>query len=142
MKKLSKKKTIVIIALCALGITALCVADYILGVVSYQNKVRNTIITEVDLSEISDGTYIGEYDVDYIYAKVEVTVKSGEVVAVTILEHRHDRGESAERIVGDIVAEQKINVDGITGATNSSTVIKKAVENALNYEKLEDKSGE
>jgi uncharacterized protein with FMN-binding domain len=142
MKKLSKKKTIVIIALCALGITALCVADYILGVVSYQNKVRNTIITEVDLSEISDGTYIGEYDVDYIYAKVEVTVKSGEVVAVTILEHRHDRGESAERIAGDIVAEQKINVDGITGVTNSSTVIKKAVENALNYEKLEDKSGE
>ena len=142
MKKISKKKTIVIIALCTLGITALCVADYIFGVRTYQNKVKNTIITEVDLSEISDGTYIGEYDVDYIYAKVEVMVESGEIVALKILEHRHDRGEAAEVIINDIIAKQKIDVDGVTGATNSSTVIKKAVENALNYEKSEDKSGE
>ena len=30
-----------------------------------------------------------------------------------------------------IIEEQKIDVDAVSGATNSSTVIKKAVENAL-----------
>lgn len=38
---------------------------------------------------------------------------------------------SAEKIIDKIVGEQKIDVDGISGATNSSNVIKKAVENAL-----------
>jgi uncharacterized protein with FMN-binding domain len=33
--------------------------------------------------------------------------------------------------VDQIVSEQKIDVDAISGATNSSKVIKKAVENAL-----------
>lgn len=34
----------------------------------------------------------------------------------------------------EIIEEQKIDVDTISGATNSSTVIKKAVENALKGE--------
>ena len=45
--------------------------------------------------DYSDGVYVGEYDVDFIYAKVE-----------------------------------------ISGATNSSIVIKKEVENALKSRKL------
>ena len=68
---------------------------------------------------------------DFIYAKVEVTVKNGEVSNINILEHRHERGETAEAIINKIVEQQKIDIDTISGATNSSIVIKKAVENAL-----------
>jgi uncharacterized protein with FMN-binding domain len=52
------------------------------------------------------------------------------------LEHRHERGKTAEVITDSIIDEQKIDVDAISGATNSSTVIKKAVENALKSRKL------
>lgn len=42
-----------------------------------------------------------------------------------------ERGESAEKIVDEIIKEQRSDVDVVTGATNSSNVIKKAVEEAL-----------
>ncbi|MDE6875254.1 MAG: FMN-binding protein [Lachnospiraceae bacterium] len=84
------------------------------------------------MSDVPDGVYVGEYDVDFIYAKVEVTVRGGVIADIDILEHKNGRGKSAEIIVEKIIEEQKINVDAVSGATNSSIVIKKAVENALN----------
>ena len=47
------------------------------------------------------------------------------------MEHRNERGKAAEVIVGNVVATQEINVDAVSGATNSSNVIKKAIENAI-----------
>lgn len=73
----------------------------------------------------------GLYDVDFIYAKVNVTVQNGAVTHITVLEHKNERGKPAEIVTDKIIAEQKIDVDAVSGATNSSTVIKKAVENAL-----------
>lgn len=40
-------------------------------------------------------------------------------------------GVYLKRVADRIIAEQKIEVDAVSGATNSSTVIKKAVENAI-----------
>ena len=109
---------------------------YLKGVADYRQAVRETTFEDLNISDISDGVYIGEYDVDFIYAKVEVTVQNGEITNINILEHRHERGKTAEVITNSIVDEQKIDVDAISGATNSSTVIKKAVENALKSRKL------
>ena len=39
--------------------------------------------------------------------------------------------ETAEAVAGAIVHQQRIGVDAVTGATISSTILKKAVENAL-----------
>lgn len=86
---------------------------------------------EINISDVSDGVYIGEYDVNFIYAKVEVTVQNGEITDIIILEHRHEHGKAAETVINEIVDEQRIDVDAVSGATNSSIVIKKAVENAL-----------
>ena len=103
----------------------------ILYVSDYKQAVKETTFEEINISDVSDGVYIGEYDVNFIYAKVEVTVENGEIKSVNILEHRQERGKAAESVTDKIVDEQKIDVDAIAGATNSSTVIKKAVENAL-----------
>lgn len=101
------------------------------GLVGYQGHVRSIVVENIDISSIPDGIYVGEYDVTYIFVKVEVTVKSGEIIDISIIEHRNERGKPAEHIVNDIIEKQKINVDAVSSATNSSTVIKKAVENAL-----------
>jgi uncharacterized protein with FMN-binding domain len=53
------------------------------------------------------------------------------ITDVEIVEHRHDLGGAAESVVDDILIHQRIDVDAVSGATNSSSVIKKAVENAL-----------
>ncbi len=104
---------------------------YLHNVYTYQNLVKNLTITEVNLSEIADGIYTGDCNVNFIYAKVQVTVNAGQITDITILQHKNDRGAAAEAITQQMVAEQKITVDEISGATNSSRVIQKAVENAL-----------
>ncbi len=53
------------------------------------------------------------------------------MINIDILEHKNGRGKPAEIVVDRMVEEQKIDVDAVSGATNSSIVIKKSVENAL-----------
>ena len=129
--RISKKKIISFIILLLLLIGLICGAVYLKKVADYKRAVGETTIGEIDIADVSDEIYIGEYDVNFIYAKVEVTVEDGEIVSINILEHRHERGKAAEKIIEKIIEEQKIDVDAVSGATNSSTVIKKAVENAL-----------
>ena len=129
--RISKKKIISFIVLLLLLIGLICGAVYLKKVADYKRVVGETTFGEIDIADVSDGIYIGEYDVNFIYAKVEVTVEDGEIVSINILEHRHERGKAAETVIEKIIEEQKIDVDAVSGATNSSTVIKKAVENAL-----------
>lgn len=127
----SKKKIILIVVVVILVIGAIVGGNYLHSVNKYQDKIKNMTITDVDISTIADGTYKGECDVDFIRAKVEVTVKSGVIEKIDLVEHYNDRGEKAEVIVDEIVNQQKVTVDAVSGATNSSKVIKKAVEDAL-----------
>lgn len=129
--KISRKKIILFITLFFLFISLLFVAIYLKNVAAYKKAVKETTFGGVDISAIPDGIYTGEYNVDFIYAKVNVTIQNKEIIAIDILEHKNERGKPAETIINKIITEQKIDVDTISGATNSSTVIKKAVENAL-----------
>ena len=129
--KLSRKKillfTIIFLFLIVLAFTAV----YLKSVADYKRAVKETTFSSLDISSITDGVYVGEYDVDFVYAKVEVTVQNGSITNIDILEHKNGRGKPAEIVADKIIEEQKIDVDAVSGATNSSTVIKKAVENAL-----------
>ena len=129
--KISKKKIVLFIVILLILIGLIPGIVYLKDVADYRQAVKETAFKEIHISDISDGVYIGEYDVNFIYAKVEVMVQNGQIKDINILEHRNERGKAAEAITNKIIEEQKINVDTIAGATNSSTVIKKAVENAL-----------
>lgn len=120
--------TVIFLSLIGLAFTAV----YLKSVADYKKAVKETTFSDLDISNVPDGVYVGEYDVDFIYAKVEVTVQNGVITNIDILEHKNGRGKSAEIVVDRIIEEQKIDVDAVSGATNSSTVIKKAVENAVN----------
>lgn len=132
MKWSIKKAAAAIIAFAVLA-AVIVLAAYLKQVADYKRAVSEIFIEEVHLSDIPDGVYIGECDVNFIYAKVEVTVDSGEITNIRILEHKNERGQAAEAVIERIVSEQRIDVDAVSGATNSSTVLKKAVENALKY---------
>lgn len=119
--------TIVLLAVVVFHVTV-----YVIDFMQYKNDIKSIRIAEVDMSAISDGKYIGDYDAGYIYAKVQITVKNGKITGIEVLEHRNERGQKAESIVEHIVEEQRLEVDAITGATNSGLVIEKACENALN----------
>lgn len=94
-------------------------------------KANAILISDVDLSVIPDGQYIGEYSIFPVYAKVEVTVKKHNFIEINILKHNNGLGSGAESIKEDIEREQRLNIDTISGATVSSKCILKAVENAI-----------
>ena len=129
--KLSRKKILLflIILICLIGLFFMVI--YLKSVADYQRAVKETTVNNLDISNVPDGVYGGEYNVDFIYAKVEVTVQNGVIIKIDLLEHKNGRGTPAEIVVDRIMKEQKIDVDTVSGATNSSTVIKKAIEIAL-----------
>lgn len=129
--KLSKKRIISCIVVIFLLVGLLCLVLYLKSVSDYKQAVNDIVFEEIDITKIPDGTYVGECNVNFIYAKVEVTVQNGEIKNIDILEHKNERGEAAETVIDKIADEQKIDVDAVSGARNSSTVLKKAVENAL-----------
>lgn len=135
---MSKKKKIFIISgavlAAALIIGGIFLGLYLKSVSDYQKKIKNTVIEDIDISALKDGIYTGSYDVDFIYAEVEVTVISGKITKIVILKHDTDKGLIAEDITDTIIEKQSLDVDIVTGATNSSKTILKAIENALKSE--------
>ena len=129
--KLSPKRIIAATVTAVSLILLIFLAVYLRNVSAYKQAVRETTVDEINISDVSDGIYIGEYDVNFIYAKVEVTVQNGKITNIELLEHKNERGKPAEAILGKMIDAQEINVDAISGVTNSSTVIKKATEIAL-----------
>lgn len=111
-------------------------ATWLMDFVAYQQKLASIEIPmkEVDITQVQDGIYEGEYDAGYIYAKVQVEIKAGKIVSLSLLEHRNERGKPAEVILDEVMEKQQIDVDAVSGATNSSKVIKQAITNALKVE--------
>ena len=128
-----KKKLLwhrILTILMAISITGHFMA-YIIDFNNYQKNSANIGFDDINFVTVQDGIYKGEYDAGYIYAKVEIKVKDGIIISINLLEHRNERGANAESIINDIILKQKIDVDTVSGATNSSNVIKKAIENAM-----------
>lgn len=75
--KLSRERillsTAIFISLIVLAFTAV----YLKSVADYKKAVKETTFTNLNISNVTDGVYVGEYDVDFVYAKVEVTVQNG-----------------------------------------------------------------
>ncbi|KNZ41265.1 FMN-binding protein [Acetobacterium bakii] len=125
------KRPIIFILISAAIIGILAFACYLNDVSNYKKAVADITYADIDIANIPDGVYDGAYDVGYISAKVEVLINNGTIEKINLIEHKNEKGSAAEVITDNIIQEQKIDVDAISGATNSSRVIKKAVENAL-----------
>jgi uncharacterized protein with FMN-binding domain len=94
--------------------------------------VRNMPIGAIDLSKIADGVREGSFSLSDISCKVKVTVKSNKIESVEIVENAtNDLAKKAEKVAGNVLAAQSLQVECVTGATATSKAILKAVENAL-----------
>lgn len=124
-KRLLLALTAMILLVCAAGMF------YLAGVRRYQRAVQALPLAGMTADGIADGIYTGECDVDFIRARVAVTVENGAIVRIVLLEHKNDRGAPAEKILAEMIRQQTTDVDAVSGATNSSRVIRRAVEAAL-----------
>ena len=107
------------------------ISIYYVDLFSYKRNITAIEIIGMNASNVKNGTYEGEYDAGYIYAKVSVTVHNEQIANIHILKHDNERGTPAETIAESIIKQQSTMVDAVSKATNSSLVIQKAVENAI-----------
>jgi uncharacterized protein with FMN-binding domain len=127
-----KKRTKI---LTAVGVVlALCT---VAGILIY-NNINNNLdalvdmqIPSMDLADTTNGTYVGSYSEFPVSAKVEVTIEGQQIVTIDLIEHVTGQGQAAESIPEAVVMSQSMQVDTVSGATYSSVVILKAIENAL-----------
>lgn len=131
LRKKHAKKLHRILAITAAILLGVHIFSGITSFFAYQNAISGIEIEELTISSIPDGIYEGECDAGYIYARVSVEITDGKINHIELLEHRNERGAAAEAITDQIILQQKIKVDAISSATNSSKVIQKAVCNAL-----------
>ena len=95
-------------------------------------EVRNAEIKDIDLNEIADGKYTGEFSYGETRCMVEVIVKDHRIEAINVLEcGTPEYASKAEAVLDSIIDKQKTNVDAVSGATTTSKALLKAVESAL-----------
>lgn len=128
-----KRKTLVILLCIFIFISGMI----IVGSVMFKNinnnleELSQTTIPEIDLSQMEDGVYFGSYSVFPVEVEVKVTISNHMMESIVILKHVNGQGSAAENILVDVIDDQTLQVDAVSGATYSSKVILLAIYDAL-----------
>ena len=91
------------------------------------------LMTMATCALAADGTFQGEGAGKGGMIKVEVVVANGEIAGITVVEHAETPGfaDALDNVGAAMVAQNQVDVDGVTGATLSSNGLKAAVTAAL-----------
>ena len=105
---------------------------------SESRRVREVVLPELDLSGLEDGTYSGEVAYREHPYRVGVTVQDHRICRLEVAEspgEEHDLAALA--VLQRVLAEQKLGVDAVSGATRSSRLYLIAAYEALTGETIE-----
>jgi len=98
--------------------------------------VREMPINEIDLAQVEDGTYTGDFTyglfgIDFTYV-VETDVASNRITDIRVVKNRDtSHAKLAENVIPRVIEAQSPNVDAHTGATTTSKALLKAIEYSL-----------
>jgi len=127
------KKTILVVILVCIALLAGSIGGFL---VVASKELSKMDVTDLDFSQLSDGSYRGEHRYMGFTCTVEVTVNDHRISRITVSEGRRDKYvDKAKMVTQRVIDAQSLNVDAVTGATFSSKAILKAVENALKKQK-------
>lgn len=124
------KMIVIIVSALSLVLGGTIGIRYFSDLSTYRKEIAAIKLAAIDLNTIPDGTYGGSFDTVWIGAYAEVRVEDHRIIDID-LTHRHNRGRDAEVIPDRVIEAQSLNVDMVSGATNSCIVILKAIESAL-----------
>ncbi len=103
----------------------------LLGSCAALGELDRIEIVDPGLAKVADGTWIGEWNTALVSARVSVITASRTIARIEILRHDCGKGKPAEIVVDRVIAAQSLAVDTVSGATGSSKVILRAVQDAL-----------
>lgn len=131
MKIVMYKKTIAVLVFVLLISLISLSGRYFYRNAKYREIIAGIMIESPDLSKISNGVYDGSFDAIMNAADVSVTIHDHRITDIKINNHKTVKGQQAVRITDEVLSAQSLDVDTVTGATKSSLVILKAIENAI-----------
>jgi uncharacterized protein with FMN-binding domain len=129
---MKKKRKIILTTLILIFGIIVVLAGIRMHLESNLEQLANLEISNVDLTKLEDGTYTGTYEVFPVAAEVSLTIGNHKITDIKLLKHDNGQGTPAEVIPEKVVEAQSLEVDIVSGATYSSKVILKSIENALN----------
>jgi len=132
---MTKKKKVI---LCVVGVVVAVGLFFgvrmVMGFTKYQQIISGIEIQTPNLTQVKDGTYSGSLDAIAVSANVDVTVKDHIITNIVITKHHYgyDRATAAEAVIHEVINRQSLEgIDAVSGATNSTKVILKSIQNAL-----------
>lgn len=124
------KKLVMILGIIGIIVVALIGVVMKLGV-AQKNDMKALRYEVIDMSKVENGDYEGIAETTLVKVTVMVTVFDHQITDIVINRHDNGKGQPAEIIVQNMIEQNNWEVDGVSGATTSSNVIKSAVSNAL-----------
>jgi uncharacterized protein with FMN-binding domain len=92
---------------------------------------RNLPIKNINLSEVTDGWYIGEADYGFRFV-VLVDVRDHKIQDVRVIRNYDNvYAQLAEGVITKVLKNNDLNVTAVTGATTTSKCLMKAIEHAI-----------
>ena len=143
------KSKVWIVVLVIVGVIVIGSGAAMLALEPGRREASNVSVGEVNFQNLRDGVYVGEYKgtKDHLRdTKVQVSVSNGEVTEIKAIggplanEKQNTEvrnGQSINDLFNRVIKSESLQVDAISGATISSKVYLKAVENALEQAEIE-----
>ena len=98
------------------------------------NKETISVTQQSETGNYADGTYSGTGQGFRGETKTEVTVENGNITDITIVSYQDDNqyfNRAKDTVISEIIENQDVNVDAVSGATFSSNGIMESVADAL-----------
>jgi uncharacterized protein with FMN-binding domain len=95
-----------------------------------QNQIREEELKSVDFTTVPDGTYRGSYDVRWRHGEVNVTVESGRVADIDVIQPPQST-DLNERLVAAVIDAQSLEIDTISGASITTKLFLLSVQDAV-----------
>lgn len=114
------------------SLSGLLLVTFLLSGCGTQKEIAEIQLIMPDLRYTNSGNYFGTASTRMVEAEVAVTIRDKRIEKVDLIDHETGFGKKAEALTDSVVHYQSIELDAVSGATASSKVILKAIENAVN----------
>ncbi len=104
----------------------------IIGGCSTPKEVIEMQLTMPELQQAKSGSYCGSASTKMVKAEIAVAIRNKRIQNIEVIKHETGIGKKAETLTDSVIRYQTVELDVVSGATVSSKIILKAIENALN----------
>ncbi|NLJ49502.1 MAG: FMN-binding protein [Candidatus Atribacteria bacterium] len=95
-------------------------------------EIKEMEVTDIDLTQVKDGEYVGEFKGNRWSNSVEVLVEGHKITDIKVIQDvRIPLTEVTQKLFENVKENQSLNIDTISQTTINTKAYLKSIENAL-----------